>query len=526
MYRTQLNFWNALRAGRRLFICLILCGAARSAAAQTAGQAYALEFVDRAKHQLQVTATFQCDGAEQLQVMMPTWSPGYYVVQDYAEHVTSVVATASDNTELPVERPRTNRWVVACQGHDSIQFRYQLHCENHFVTTNWVGEDFAALAGCATFVVPVRQLDRPCTVTVALPDDWTGCAAGLPRRPLEGNRWEFSAPNYDILVDSPIVAGKLREQEFTVGPCRHVWVDVGDPGSWEIAQSAADAQKIAEATRHFWGELPYDRYYFLNVFRPGGGGGLEHSFSTLLTASGRRGQDSWGWHSFVSHEYFHTINVKRLRPVELGPFDYEQPPRTPSLWISEGLTTYFGDLMLVRGGMGKPQDFLNAISGMIGQLQKSPGRLQQSLGDASLRVWETSRSGVSGDNAQTISYYVKGPVVGFLLDAKIRAVTQNEKSLDDVMRAAFAKYSGDRGFTEQQFRDLACEIAGQDLRPWFQSAIDQPVELDYDAMLDWYGLEFLGGDDARTAWNLQVADDATPQQQANLQALFALYPTD
>jgi predicted metalloprotease with PDZ domain len=238
-----------------------------------------------------------------------------------------------------------------------------------------------------------------------------------------------------------------------VGNCHHEWVDVGDFGGWDPEQSVRDAALIAAATRHFWGELPYERYVFLNVFRPGGGGGLEHSFSTLLTANSRRGQTSYGWRSFVSHEYFHTINVKRLRPVELGPFDYEHPPRTRSLWISEGLTTYFGDLMLVRSGLASGEEFLNAMSGMIRQLQHNPGRLVQSLTDASYRVWDIGRSGVAQDNDSTVSYYVKGPVVGFLLDAKIREATGNVKSLDDVMRAANAKYSGETGFTEQEWRD-------------------------------------------------------------------------
>ena len=147
-----------------------------------------------------------------------------------------------------------------------------------------------------------------------------------------------------------------------------------------------------------------------------------------------------------------TLNVKRLRPVELGPFDYENPPQTSSLWISEGLTTYFGDLMVIRAGLGTAQDFLSSLSTNIGQLQTSPGRLAQTLDQSSLDVWNSGTSGVGRDTVTKVSYYVKGPVVGSLLDAKIQRSTEGKKNLGDVMRLAYTRYSKARGFTSEQFR--------------------------------------------------------------------------
>ena len=157
----------------------------------------------------------------------------------------------------------------------------------------------------------------------------------------------------------------------------------------------------------------------------------------------------------MSHEYFHAFNVKRLRPVELGPFDYEHPPTTSSLWIAEGLTTYFGDLIVVRSGLGTTQDFLKAMSSDIEQLQNSPGRLVQSLEQSSLDVWSSGTSGVGRNRDKTVNYYVKGPIVGFLLDARIQHATEGKKSLDDVMRQAYKRYGGERGFTADEFRMTA-----------------------------------------------------------------------
>jgi predicted metalloprotease with PDZ domain len=230
---------------------------------------------------------------------------------------------------------------------------------------------------------------------------------------------------------------------------------------------------------------------------------------------------TYNWLAFVSHEYFHAFNVKRLRPVELGPFDYENPPNTSSLWISEGLTTYFGDLMVARAGLGTIQDHLARLSSNISSLQNSPGRLMQTLEQASLDVWGSGTSGVGRDTSTKISYYVKGPVVGFLLDAKIQRVTGGKKSLDDVIRLAYKRYSGERGFTAEQFRKTTEEVAGVDLKEWFRKALASTEELDYSEALDWFGLRFAKaeGQPPTAAWKLEVREDATEAQKSRLRAL-------
>jgi predicted metalloprotease with PDZ domain len=220
------------------------------------------------------------------------------------------------------------------------------------------------------------------------------------------------------------------------------------------------------------------------------------------------------WLSLVSHEYFHAMNVKRLRPIELGPFDYEKEVRTSSLWVSEGLTSYFGDLLVCRAGLSKTDEYLGQLSGHIQQLQTSPGRLEQTLDQASLEVWTGSMSGVGGK----LSYYVKGPVVGFLLDAHIRRQTKGAKSLDDVMRLAYQRYSGAQGFTADQFRETAEEVAGANLKDWFHRALASTQELDYNEALEWFGLEFTTPDPQKPErkWRLVVKKDATEEQAKRL----------
>jgi predicted metalloprotease with PDZ domain len=231
------------------------------------------------------------------------------------------------------------------------------------------------------------------------------------------------------------------------------------------------------------------------------------------------------WLEFVSHEYFHAFNVKRLRPLELGPFDYENPPSTPSLWISEGLTTYFGDLMVARAGLASRAEFLASMSSMIGRLQNSPGRLMQTLEQSSLGVWTAGTSGVGQDETKTVSYYVKGPVVGFLLDARVRSATGGRKSLDDAMRLAYARYSGERGFTPDQFRRTVEEVAGVDLQKWFTKVLASTEELDYSETLDWFGLRFAPADDPAKAWKLEESPDVTDLQKSHLRDLLGMAKT-
>jgi predicted metalloprotease with PDZ domain len=229
------------------------------------------------------------------------------------------------------------------------------------------------------------------------------------------------------------------------------------------------------------------------------------------------------WLKYASHEYFHAINVKRLRPIELGPFDYEQLPSTPSLWISEGLTTYYGDLAVVRSGVGSLPDYLTGLSGHIQNVQTSPGRLVQTLEQASLTSGTTSSSGVGGNRNLTVSYYEKGPAVGLLLDARIRKLTNDAKSLDDVMRLAYTRYGGARGFKPEEFVATASEVAGADLAPYFHTILATTEELDYREALEWFGLRFVdpASADVTKAWGLEPLPNATAMQQRHLQRLVA-----
>ncbi len=509
---TPLRFISR-RAVTALMLAMLLCTARLAHAAEPI--VYTVKFPAPESHIAEVEAVIPTDKRAAIELMMPVWSPGFYRVEEYASRVQSLSARTADGKPLAVEQPQKNRWRIATNGAASVIVSYNLLCTGRSVTTNWVSEDLLVLNGAAAFITLAEQARRPHEIRLELAPQWKRAASGLDAAP-DGNPNHFRAADYDSLVDAPIVAGDLSVREFTVEGSKHQLADVGDYKKWDGQRGAQDLEKIVRATRQYWGGLPFKRYVFLNVFRQVGGG-LEHSNSTLLTSSPNMTTPTLRWLAFVSHEYFHAFNVKRLRPVELGPFDYEHPPSTSSLWIAEGLTTYGADLVVARAGLCNTQEFLALLSSNITSLQNSPGRLKQTLAQASLDVWNSGTSGVGRDTQNLVSYYVKGPVVGFLLDAKIQRATGGKKSLDDVLRLALKRYGGARGFTPEQFRKTAEDVAGLDLKEAFSKWLGSTEELDYTEALDWFGLRFAEDAQPAKGWQLAVRADASALQKSRLQ---------
>jgi predicted metalloprotease with PDZ domain len=502
----------------RLLLVVLMCGASATRPQSQAGALepiqYTFRVIDPGQHLAGVDARVPTAGRPTIELMMPVWTPGYYVVEDYAGRVRDLTVKAPDGSVLKVTKPKNNRWSVETKGAPYVSLSYTLVAQGRSVTSNWVDAELGVINGGAAFISLAEQARRPHDVRLEMPPTWQQSASGLDPAP-GGQPNHYRAPDFDTLADSPIVAGTLAIREFVVGGATHVIADAGQHAQWNGDRSAEQIEKMVREVWTFWGALPFERYVFLNVFRQGGGG-LEHANSTLLTSSPKATEPTNRWLSFVAHEYFHAFNVKRLRPVELGPFDYENPPRTTSLWFSEGGTTYYGSLMLARAGVLTKEDFLASMSSAIDSLQKAPGRLLQSLEQSSADVWTNSNSGVGAD-ATTVSYYVKGNVVSFLLDAHIRRVTYGRRSMDDVMRLAMARYGGERGFTAAELRATVEQIAGRSMKAWFKRAIETPGELDYDDMLGWYGLRFAAGDGA--SWKLEARPGASRAQQDRLRAL-------
>jgi predicted metalloprotease with PDZ domain len=246
------------------------------------------------------------------------------------------------------------------------------------------------------------------------------------------------------------------------------------------------------AARGLWGSLPYRRFLFLNQLTEAYDG-IEHKESTVLLSSRWNTRTESAYHDWlllVAHEFTHAWNVKRLRPVELGPFDYENEVYTRSLWLAEGVTDYYSWLLVSRAGLASREQTLADVSRSVRALQTTPGRLVQPLEQASYDAWIKQYRPDENSPNSAVSYYIKGSIVGLLLDARIRRLTNGASSLDDVMRAAYRRFSGDRGYTPAEFRGVASQVAHEDLAEFFHRSLETTDELDYAELLDWFGLRF------------------------------------
>jgi predicted metalloprotease with PDZ domain len=442
---------------------------------------YTLTFPAPATHVVEIEADVPTGRRPAIELMMAVWTPGSYLVREYSRNVEGVKATGVAGASLAVSKSAKNRWRIETGGADRVKVRYRVYGREMTVRTNYIDPDFALINGAATYLTLAGDTGpRPHDVTVELPAGWKAVVSPLQDVPGGPSR-QFRAPDFDTLVDSPMVAGNPAIDPFTVRGVTHYLVDIGEGGIWDGAKTVADVQKIVETAAAFWGTVPYDKYVFFNLLVQASGG-LEHKNACTLMANRwdirtRRGYAAWL--DLLSHEFFHAWNVKRLRPVELGPFDYERENRTRMLWAAEGLTDYYGSLIAVRSGAITPQEYIANLSEAISELQTTPGRLSMPVEQASQDAWIRYYRPDENSPNVSISYYTKGAIVGLLLDLEIRRLTNNAKSLDDVMRAAWAKYSGAHGYTAEEFRTLVSEVPGHDLSAWLHRALDTTEELDY-----------------------------------------------
>ena len=321
---------------------------------------------------------------------------------------------------------------------------------------------------------------------LALPEGWTTVATGL--EPTAGGGHRYTAANFDVLYDSPILMGKQELLRFEVQGVPHDVAMENVPPSVDRPKMLGDLKKMVETATRLMGDIPYRRYAFLLVGT--GHGGVEHLNSASIAFNGNSLTSEAGyrgWLSYVAHEYFHNFNVKRIRPIALGPFNYDMENLTNMLWVSEGLSVYYQDLVVERAGLMTRAQFLERLQNAMGKFENAPGHHYQSATDSSWHTWGTS--GVGNDRNTTISYYDNGSMLGMMLDLKIRHESHNRKSLDDVMRSLYRTYyqQKKRGFTDDEFRAECEEAAGAPLAEVFDYAATTK-DVDYAKYLAYAGL--------------------------------------
>jgi predicted metalloprotease with PDZ domain len=420
---------------------------------------------------------------------MPVWTPGYYQKMDYAKNLQRLKATDENGTELKWEKTADNTFRVFSRNANAVRLVYDIKTERSFVATPYVDETRAYILPAGVFLHIDKMISHPVQVTVVPDEKWNRVATGLDS--VAGKKFTYTAPDFDILYDSPFLVGNLEElHPFYIRGVKHRFIGY-KLGDFNREQFIVDLKRIVDASVNVIGHVPYKHYTFIAIGQ--GPGGIEHLNNTTFGFNGNnlnKRENYIRTLHFLAHEYFHHYNVKRIRPVELGPFNYDKGSRTRMLWISEGLTVYYEYLVVRRAGVSTDAELLNALRGNILAFENKPGKRYQTLEQASHETWSDGPFGRTGDEVnKTISYYDKGPVVGMLFDFKIRQVTNNKRSLDDVMRFLYKEYyqKKKRGFTEEELRAAFELVAGTSLAEEYEY-VTTTKELEYPKYFAYAGL--------------------------------------
>jgi predicted metalloprotease with PDZ domain len=410
-------------------------------------------------------------------LVIPNWAPGAYRLMDSGMNIADVTAFSAAGEALPVTRDSDISWTVDTKGAAGVLVRYSAAIRDpaqwRRPNNRWfLGATSGMVDGPRTFLYLDGWKLTPAHVSFRLPAGWR-IATGLVPTTDSTTYW---APSYDVLVDSPVLVGRFLSYHFTAGGVPHrAVVDLGGRPARAGRAFVDMLRRIATTTIAIFGAAPYKDYTF--IFVAGSGGGLEHLNSTTIGVSGDvLARNPAGAEGVSAHEFFHTWNVKRIRPAELGPFDYEHPVRTLNLWVSEGITDYYTEVILARSGLNSAGDFARRMGDAVANHRGNPARLVVSPERASWTVWDSPEV----NDSYSISYYLQGQLLGFLLDLAIRDSTDNAKSLDDVMRYLFDHHAAERGFTSEDLRTAIRTATGLDFRDFWRRHVSGTDEIPWD----------------------------------------------
>lgn len=455
---------------------------------------YTVSMPEAAKGKFHITLDAKGFKQDSIVLKMPNWMPGYYQLMNYANTVDSLVAIHQNGKVLPVSKINSNSWLIIAPKNSPFRVNYQIKTNRKFVANSFIDSAHAYIVSANNFFYVASMLQLPVQIKINSADQprFKKIATGLQM--VNGNPNLFSAPNFDILYDCPILIGDLKElPAFTVRGVPHRFIGY-KMGSFDEQLFMNTLQKAIEQGVNIMDHIPFKEYTFIGIGP--GRGGIEHLNNTTVSFNGnelKTPADINRIMNFLSHEYFHHYNVKRIRPVELGPFDYDKGSKTTQLWISEGLSVYFEYLMVKRANIVDRATFLNNLANNITAHENNPGKAHQSLLQASYNTWSDGPFGTSGaDKNKAISYYDKGPVVGMIIDLAIRQASQNQHSLDHVMRYMYQTYYQrlQRGFTDAEFQEACEQMAGKSLATEFEY-ISTTKAIDYQTYLNNVGLTLI-----------------------------------
>lgn len=473
---------------RTILIFLLLVSTLHTSAQNSNSMHYTVSLDTIGKYlnvQLDYTATRT---SNDILFKLPVWAPGYYMIQNFPKHLCDFTATDSQGNALRWKKQGKNGWFVSMPADGKAKIKYRIFSDERDVASSRIDSHTAFIAPNGVFMYVDEEKYRPVSVTYEVPTNWKSVSTGL--LPHSEHPYTYTAPNIDILYDSPILMGNHLVHKFCHEGHDYEFA-LETPDGYEESGFKEAFRKIVSAATEIMQDVPYQNYTLIHMGK--GQGGLEHINSQACYTDGSfRFSDHKEWLNylaFTAHEYFHLYNVKTIRPIELGPFDYDREVFTPLLWFSEGVTCYYEAQLLYRSGLATYDEMLEHLSKYMRMDEPYEGHRHQSLRETSYDIWLTFLNEDANQRDVTINYYFRGPVVGLIMDLEIKRLSNGKRSLDDLMRLLYNRYHKQkcRGFTEEEFWAAVDEVAGSSMQH-IRYLVDNAVDIDYEHFLTPAGL--------------------------------------
>ena len=441
-------------------------------------------------HIAQVKLKFEINKLEKIYIQMPIWTPGSYKVREFSRHISNEKVSI-DGEKRNINRIDKCTWQVDNSNFGkTIEFEYEVYAHEMTVRTSFLDNSQAILNGASIFVYCPDTKDNNIEVEILFPESWKNIVTGLD---FDNEAKLIFAKNYDELIDSPIFIGNADIHNFNIDDKLHQFAIVGK-GNHSTEKIMQDTNIIISGIRDIFGELPYDKYVFIAHLYDNQFGGLEHLNSCHIIFDRWQFKDRKKYTRFISlvaHEYFHTFNVKRIRPKELGPFNYQKEVYSEMLWLAEGVTSYYDEYILKRTGIIDKNEYFEMLSSNFSRYFSIPGRSVLSTKGASFLAWIKLYIPDENSINSTISYYLSGGLIALVMDLKIRELTSSERSLDDVFKILWKKFKEDgKGISEVEFFKICKNVCSDDLED-IKSYLNKPKEIDFASAFKPFGIEFV-----------------------------------
>lgn len=456
---------------------------------------YNLRMDNPNSHYFQVEMIVSDLNQKEFEVKMPVWAPGSYLVREFAKNVDQVVATNDKNEKLSVNKVSKNAWKISSNKSKKVSIKYEVYSFELTVRTSFLDMTHGFVSGSGVFMYIDQLKNKKGRLNVTPHASFSTVTTALPKAAeseSSDRAQSFDYANYDQLVDCPIEIGNQELFDFDAAGVKH-HVAIYGRGNHDIPTMKKDMARIVTEATNVFGENPNKEYTFIIHNVENGQGGLEHCNSTTLSVNRwtYQGSEYTGFLSLVAHEYFHLWNVKRIRPIELGPFNYDEENYTTLLWVMEGFTSYYDELLMLRAGYYTQEEYLGKLNGSINYVEGSVGSRVQPLSHSSFDAWIKAYRPNENSANTTMTYYTRGQLMAALFDAMIVDKYDGKKSLDDFLQVIYKKYYKDlsRGFTGKEFQDELSKFIGTDMSSFFEKYIHGTEIPDYKSVFSKVGID-------------------------------------